>query len=117
MKSRFTDIIIAGVERPQCVVCLEVLAHESLKPAKFQRHLQTKHPHLKDKSIDFLKAKVVGVEAAGMISVDYFKTKIEPVSSEVEMNRTWTDNINLFQSLHLYIRLDIKHQIRFTKLD
>ena len=24
------------------------------------------------------------------------------VSSEVEMNRTWTDNINLFQSLHLF---------------
>ena len=39
------------------------------------------------------------------------------VSSEVEMNRTWTDNINLFQTLQLYTRLDIKHQIRFTKLD
>ena len=43
------------------------------------------------------------------------------VSSEVEMNRTWTDNINLFQTLQLYTRLDIKpksdspnqiHQIR-----
>ena len=39
------------------------------------------------------------------------------VSSEVEMNRTWTDNINLFQTLQLYARLDIKHQIRFNKLD
>ena len=39
------------------------------------------------------------------------------VSSEVEMNRTWTDNIILFQTLQLYTRLDIKHQIRFTKLD
>ena len=39
------------------------------------------------------------------------------VSSEVEMNRTWTDNIILFQTLQLYTRLDIKHQIRFNKLD
>ena len=39
------------------------------------------------------------------------------VSSEVEMNRTWTDNINLFQTLQLYARLDIKRQIRFNKLD
>ena len=30
------------------------------------------------------------------------------VSSEVEMNRTWTDNINLFQSLQLYTRLVFK---------
>ena len=39
------------------------------------------------------------------------------VSSEVEMNRTWTDNIILFQTLQLYTRLYIKHQIRFNKLD
>ena len=30
------------------------------------------------------------------------------VSSEVEMNRTWTDNINLLQSLQLYTRLVFK---------
>ena len=29
------------------------------------------------------------------------------VSSEVEMNRTWTDNIILFQTLQLHTRLDI----------
>ena len=52
LKWGFTDIVNAGVERPQCVVCLEVLAHESMKPAKLQRHLKTKHPALKDKSID-----------------------------------------------------------------
>ena len=75
LKWGFTDIVIAGVERPQCVLCLEVLAHESMKPTKLQRHLETKHPALKNKGIDFL-TKVNGVKAAVLIAVVYFKTKI-----------------------------------------
>ena len=76
LKWGFTDIVNAGVERPQCVVCLEVLAHESMKPAKLQRHLETKHPALKDKSIDFLKQKLMASKVAVLIAVDYLKTKI-----------------------------------------
>ena len=34
--------------------------------------------------------------------------RLYTVSLEVEMNRTWTDNINLFQSLQLYTRLVFK---------
>ncbi|GAA6073184.1 SCAN domain-containing protein 3 [Tachysurus ichikawai] len=45
----FTCIVINQVQHPQCVVCSEVLAHESLKPVKMQRHLNTKHPSLTDK--------------------------------------------------------------------
>ena len=51
LKWGFTDIVIAGVERRQYEVYLKVLAHESMKPANLQRHLDTKHPALKDKSI------------------------------------------------------------------
>ena len=63
IKWGFTNIVIAGVERPQCVICLEVLAHESMKPAKLQRHLQAKHPNLKNNDADFFKAKVEGVKS------------------------------------------------------
>ena len=63
LKWGFTDIVNAGVERLQCVVCLEVLAHESMKPAKLQKHLETKHFALKDESINFFKAKVDGVKS------------------------------------------------------
>ena len=63
MKWGFTDIVNAGVERPQCVICLEVLANESMKPAKLQRHLQSKHPNLMDKSFDFFKAEALGVKS------------------------------------------------------
>ncbi|XP_057191418.1 SCAN domain-containing protein 3-like [Triplophysa rosa] len=43
--------------RPKCVVCLQVLANEAMKPAKLKRHLMTKHPGLKDKTMDFFRLK------------------------------------------------------------
>lgn len=39
----FTKTTINGEERPQCVVCLTVLASDSMKPNKLRRHLETKH--------------------------------------------------------------------------
>ena len=53
LKWAFTEMVITGLQRPQCVVCLGVLAHESMKPAKFQINLETKHPALKDKIMIF----------------------------------------------------------------
>ncbi|CAB4059212.1 unnamed protein product [Lepeophtheirus salmonis] len=51
------------------------LAHESMKPAKLQRHLETKHPALKDKSIDFFKAKVDGIKSRRLDSSGLFQNK------------------------------------------
>ena len=45
----FTSIMVRGVEQPQCVICMKVLAPESMKPNKMRRHLEAEHPHLKDK--------------------------------------------------------------------
>ncbi|XP_028658888.2 SCAN domain-containing protein 3-like [Erpetoichthys calabaricus] len=42
-------------DQPQCVICLNVLSNESLKPAKLKRHLVTKHNELKDKPVDFFQ--------------------------------------------------------------
>lgn len=44
--------------RPQCVICLEVLSNEGMKPAKLRRHLETKHPESKTKSVHFFKLKL-----------------------------------------------------------
>ncbi len=53
----FTCVIVNEVQHPQCVVCTEVLAHESLKPVKMLRHLKTKHPSLAAKPVDFFRRK------------------------------------------------------------
>ena len=39
----FTFITQNGEERPLCLICNEILASESLKPAKLKRHLELKN--------------------------------------------------------------------------
>jgi len=41
-KSGFTSVVINDNERPQCVICCEVLANESFKVNKLMRHLKAK---------------------------------------------------------------------------
>ena len=41
--------------RPQCVICYEQLANENMRPNKLLRHVETKHPELKHKPLDFFK--------------------------------------------------------------
>uniref|UniRef100_A0A673IJH3 HAT C-terminal dimerisation domain-containing protein n=1 Tax=Sinocyclocheilus rhinocerous TaxID=307959 RepID=A0A673IJH3_9TELE len=47
----------ASDEKPQCVECGEVLAKESMKPSKLERHLQTKHPTCVGKPVDYFVRK------------------------------------------------------------
>ena len=49
--------IVNSDGRPKCVVCLQVLANEAMKPAKLKRHLVTKHPQYQGKSKDFFRRK------------------------------------------------------------
>lgn len=59
----FTCTTVGNEERPQCVVCLKVLACDSLKPNKLRRHLETKHPEHKDKPVEFFRQKLVNCRA------------------------------------------------------
>lgn len=43
--------------KPQCVICSEVLSAESMKPSKMKRHLDTKHLALKNKPVEFFPEK------------------------------------------------------------
>lgn len=53
----FTECIINGEQRPQCVLCYEVLANESMKPAKLKRHIATKQAQYQTNPIEFFKRK------------------------------------------------------------
>ena len=44
--------------KPQCVICYESLSNECMKPAKLRRHLETKHPEHKSKSVEYFKIKL-----------------------------------------------------------
>ncbi|XP_029634925.1 zinc finger BED domain-containing protein 5-like [Octopus sinensis] len=50
-----TVLTAGGVEKPQCVLCFEVLAASSLKPSKLKRHLETKHPSAVNKDEQFFR--------------------------------------------------------------
>jgi len=40
---------------PICLICMKTLSNESMRPSKLKNHLQTKHSHIKDKSLDYFK--------------------------------------------------------------
>lgn len=54
----FTSTVVSGTERPQCVLCLNILAMDSMKPSKLKRHLETQHPEHVGKSLEFFKRRL-----------------------------------------------------------
>ena len=61
-KYGFTFIVEAGVEKPQCVICNEIMSAESMKPNKMKRHFDAKHPNFAGKDVQYFRNKVDGVK-------------------------------------------------------
>lgn len=53
----FTVTTVGDEERPVCLLCLKMLAADSMKPNKLRRHLKTLHPNHADKPLEFFSAK------------------------------------------------------------
>ena len=64
IKYVFSFIVDKMGERPQCVLCSEVLAQESMKPSKLVRHLETKHPSHKDKPVEYFQRRLKDLRAS-----------------------------------------------------
>jgi hypothetical protein len=47
----FTIQLVNGEERPQCVICCEVLAYDNLNALTLYRHITTRHSCLVNKSL------------------------------------------------------------------
>ena len=54
----FTSTDVNDEERPQCVLCLKVLAPECMLPSKLKRHLETNHRNMEGKPRDFFTRKL-----------------------------------------------------------
>ena len=57
LKRSFAYIRSEGIEKPQCVLCFQVLSNKSLKENKLKRHLHSCLPSLKDKNLDCFQRK------------------------------------------------------------
>lgn len=53
----FTVTTVGDEERPVCLLCLKMLAADSMKPNKLRRHLKTLHPNHADKPLEFFQRK------------------------------------------------------------
>jgi hypothetical protein len=54
----FTLTEVDGEERPQCVLCMKVLASECMLPSKLKSHLETTDPSVVSKSRDCFNRKL-----------------------------------------------------------
>jgi hypothetical protein len=54
----FTSTEADGKERPQCVLCMKVLASDCMLPNKLKSHLKTTHPRVVSKSRDCFSRKL-----------------------------------------------------------
>ena len=57
LKYGFINVGPDNCQKPQCVICSEVLANASMKPSKLLRHARTKHADTLEKPIEFFKRK------------------------------------------------------------
>ena len=57
----FYYVTDCGLQKPQCVICYEVLSSESMKQNKLQRHLSSKHPAYKDRDRSFFERKLTSI--------------------------------------------------------
>ncbi|XP_075472991.1 protein FAM200B [Ascaphus truei] len=71
LKLGFSWTMVNHEQRPQCVLCSEILANDSMKPNKLTRHLVTKHPEYKDKDIAFFKRHEESQKASASVMNKY----------------------------------------------
>jgi hypothetical protein len=58
---------------PHCVICCETLHNHCMKPSLLKRHLNAKHPTLKDKSIQYFARKCEGINISSAAVTVYAK--------------------------------------------
>ena len=55
---RFTSTKVSGKDRPQCVLCMKILAPDCMVPSKLKPHLETNLATIVTKSRDYFTRKL-----------------------------------------------------------
>ncbi|XP_067949841.1 protein FAM200C-like [Watersipora subatra] len=76
----FTCMIKSGIEVPQCVLCLKVLANDSMKPHQLKQDLRNKHAEHMDKSKPFFEAKERELKQAKLDSTGSFHIQAQAIT-------------------------------------
>ncbi len=63
----------ADEPRPICVICKDILANDSMRPAKLRRHFETKHVEVAGKSPEFFLRKLQSVHGQNKFVEDFVK--------------------------------------------
>ena len=65
--------------RPMCLICMDVLSNDSMKPCKLKIHLEKKHKGKKDKSVEYFKKLRDDFQARKTVS-QVFNNKVSKMS-------------------------------------
>jgi hypothetical protein len=70
---------------PLCVICCETLSNHSMKQSLLKRHLNTKHPTLKDKSVEYFTRKYEGISISSAAVTVYAKSSQQALQASYEI--------------------------------
>ncbi|KAK1345281.1 LOW QUALITY PROTEIN: hypothetical protein QTO34_013992 [Cnephaeus nilssonii] len=103
----FTSIITAGIEKPQCVICCEVLSAKSMKLNKLKRHFDSKHPSFAGKDTNYFRSKADGLKKARLdTGGKYHKQNVAAIEASY-LNRQSYETSHIAEDLLLPAAKDI----------
>ena len=85
--------------RPRCVICYEQRANESMHPNKLLCHVETKHPKLKHKPLDFFKKLLANLKMGQRILHCYTNLYEKSLCVLLENCESWQATHNWGETL------------------
>lgn len=76
----FTSIITAGIEKPQCVVCCEVLSAKCMKLNKLKCRFDSKHLSITGKNTSYFRSNADGLKKS-RLDTKYHKQNITAIEA------------------------------------
>ena len=111
-----------GNERPQCVLCLTVMARESMKPSKLKRHLKTENRDRLNDTVEMFGIREERYRLSGTLASHGFRLveKADIIRSFTHRCGTFHETICIRHStftLRFECRKENRPDICFNKIE